>query len=74
MQFEDPNDPRNYPIQNPLLPPINMSTRHTDEGPLMYHDFDYVGYEKLRKRTPDQPKKSTKPFRSVAVDTNKAKR
>jgi hypothetical protein len=53
MQFEDQNDPRNYPIQNPLLPPINVSTRHTDEGPLMYHDFDYIGYEKLRKRTPD---------------------
>ena len=54
MTFEDPNDPRNYPILNPLLPPI--STRHTDDGPLMYHDFDYVGYEKKRKRTPDQSK------------------
>lgn len=39
----------------------------------MYHDFDYVGYEKLRKRTPDQPKKGVKPFRNIAVDT-KAKR
>lgn len=71
MQFEDQNDPRNYPIQNPLLPPINVSTRHTDEGPLMYHDFDYIGYEKLRKRTPDQQKKTAKPFRNVIVENTK---
>lgn len=56
MNFEDPNDPRNYPIRNPLFPPINLNIQD-DGGPLMYHDFDYVGYDHIRKRTPDLPKK-----------------
>lgn len=57
MNFDDPNDPRNYPIRNPLLPPINIGSRHNDDAPLIYHDFDYVGYDRVRKRTPDLPKK-----------------
>lgn len=56
MQFEDPNDPRYYPDRNPLMPPIGYTRSHRteeDAGPLMYHDFDYVGYD--RKRTPEEP-------------------
>ena len=37
----------------------------------MYHDFDYVGFDKLRKRTPDQPKKNVKPFKAVYQNPKK---
>jgi hypothetical protein len=57
MSFDDPNDPRHFPMRNPLMPPYGYSTksRHKadeDSGKLMYHDFDYVGYE--RKQTPEE--------------------
>lgn len=76
IDYDDPNDPRNYPMQDPLLPPINMSSRNTDDGPLMYHDFDYIGYEqnnRNQKRTPDHKKQNKgNNYRSIAVgDTNK---
>ena len=32
---------------------MQSMSRHTDDGVLMYHDFDYVGYERSRRRTPD---------------------
>jgi hypothetical protein len=53
-----------------------MSSRNTDEGPLIYHDFDYIGYEQSnrnQKRTPEAKKsKKANNYRSIAVgDTNK---
>lgn len=40
VNYNDPNDHRNYAN---YLPPLKLHNNNT-AGDLVYHDFDYIGY------------------------------
>ena len=53
----DPNDHRNYAGN---LPPVMMKNNNT-QGDLIYHDFDYVGYQRSFKgsKAGDSPRQKS---------------
>ena len=55
INYDDPNDHRNY--QENYLPPLRLQNNNT-AGDLIYHDFDYIGYQRAHMANQRSNKKS----------------
>ena len=64
INYDDPNDHRNY--EN-YLPPLRLQNNNTAGNDLIYHDFDYIGYQRAHMQDQQRSNKKKSFNKSIGV-------